>query len=59
MNSKYQGMTVNERLYESGQFDEFDNAIKKGDKEKVTEILMKVELNENSILPILKSLGLK
>jgi iron uptake system EfeUOB component EfeO/EfeM len=55
---KYQGMTVNERLYVSGLMDAFDKAVKEKDIIKVKSILEDVELNEESIKPILKALGL-
>jgi len=55
---KYQGMTVNERLYVSGLMDAFDKAVKEKDIPKVKSILENVELNEESIKPILKALGL-
>ena len=55
---KYQGMTVNERLYVSGLMDAFDKAVKVKDIQKVRSILENVELNEVSIKPILKDLGL-
>jgi len=55
---KYQGMTVNERLYVSGLMDAFDKAVKVKDIQKVNSILENVELNEVSIKPILKDLGL-
>lgn len=55
---KYQGMTVNERLYVSGLMDEFDKAVKEKNTQKVKSILENVELNEESIMPILKELGL-
>ena len=58
MESKYFGMTVNERLFVSGLIDDFDNAVKENNSKKVIEILMKIELNELSINPILESLGL-
>ncbi|MCH4897198.1 hypothetical protein E0494_10930 [Marinilabiliaceae bacterium JC040] len=56
---KYKGMTVNERLYVSGLMDEYDKAVEIRDIKKVTEILKKVKLEEVSIDPILKRLGLK
>jgi hypothetical protein len=51
-------MTVNERLYESGLFNEFDRAIKQKDIDKAISILQQVELTEPSITPILERLGL-
>jgi hypothetical protein len=56
---KYKGMTVNERLYVSGYMDEFDKAVKEKDFQKVKLILEAVELNEESIKPILEQLSLK
>jgi len=59
MDSNYIGMTVNERLYISGLMDEFDQAVKKDDIEKVVSILKKVEIKKKSaIQAILKQLGL-
>lgn len=58
MENKYAGMTVNERLYVSGLMDDFDDAVKKKDIEKVRTILEKVELTEDSIKPILENLKL-
>ncbi len=52
-------MTVNERLYASGLMDDFDKAIKNKDVEKAKSILIKTELDEASIKPILESLNLK
>ncbi|MFC4701519.1 hypothetical protein ACFO4O_15260 [Glaciecola siphonariae] len=59
MDRKYAGMTVNERLYVAGLFDQFDRAVSDKDRDKVREILIKVELDDNSIIPILKELGLE
>ncbi|HEY8962520.1 MAG TPA: hypothetical protein VIM57_09970 [Luteolibacter sp.] len=58
MENKYAGMTVNERLYVSGLMDEFDEAVKKKDVDKVRSILEQVELTEESIKPILEKLDL-
>lgn len=58
MENKYTGMTVNERLYASGLMREFDEAVENKDAEKVRTILEKVELNEESIKPILEELEL-
>ena len=59
MESKYLGMTVNERLYASGLFDEYDKAVEERRLEDVIRILKEVELNEESIEPILEQLNLK
>jgi hypothetical protein len=56
---KYPGMTVNERLYASGNLLDFERAVKKRDVEKVVEILKHLELENISIELILKQLGLK
>ena len=58
MESKYAGMTVNERLYVSGLIDEFDEAVKSKSTEKIRAILEKVDLKEESIKQILESLEL-
>lgn len=58
MENKFSGMTVNERLYVSGLMDEFDKAVEEGDVDRVRSILTRVELNEESIEPILEQLGL-
>lgn len=52
-------MTVNERLYVSGLIDEFDEAVRNKDIKKLEFILKTVELNEESVVPVLESLGLK
>ena len=59
MDRKYAGMTVNERLYVAGLFDQFDKAVTDKDRDKVRAILIKVELDDNSIIPILEELGLE
>lgn len=51
-------MTVNERLYVSGLMDAFDIAVMEKDEIKVISILKKVDLNIDSIIPILKDLNL-
>jgi hypothetical protein len=58
MENKYAGMTVNERLYVSGMIDEFDKAVDERSTDEVIRILTKVELNDESIKPILEHLGL-
>ena len=57
--SKYEGMTVNERLYVSGNLPKFEKAVKERNIEKVIEILMTVELKNTSLEPILRQVGLK
>ncbi len=59
MDNKYKGMTVNERLYISGSLDEFDQAVKEKNIEKLILILKRVELTDSAIDPILKQLSLK
>ncbi|MFD2187702.1 hypothetical protein [Aquimarina celericrescens] len=51
-------MTVNERLYVSGLMDDYEKAVSDKNIDKIKSILKQVELNESSIAPILKSLGL-
>lgn len=58
MSAKYVGMTVNERLYISGQLDNFDIAVKEKDINKLTTILRNVELTDPSINAILENLNL-
>ena len=58
MDSKYAGMTVNERLYISGLLNEFDAAVQKKNLEQVRAILGKVELTESNIIEILENAGL-
>ena len=47
------GMTVNERLFNSGLMDEFDR-VKRKDKVKARKILQALEVDEPSIDKILK-----
>lgn len=59
MDSKYAGMTVNERLYVSGLMNKFDKAVKEKNVDKVISILHEVELTDEKLInPILKQLGL-
>ena len=55
----YAGMTVNERLFESGNLDKFDEAVNDKDKEAVIRILKEVDVSDSNILPILKHFGLE
>ncbi len=57
MDNKYAGMTVNERLYASGLMDEFDKAVGEKNTAEVVRILHMVELGEESIKPIFRTLG--
>ena len=54
MENKYGGMTVNERLYVSGLLDKFDKAVKERNVIEITNVLKSLELNDESINPILK-----
>ncbi len=47
MNNNYSGMTVNERLFSANLLSAFDTAAKNRDREKMVEILLKVELTES------------
>jgi hypothetical protein len=58
MDTKYGGMTVNERLYVSGLLNDFDIAVKEKNVDKVISILQKVELTKGNIDPILEEHGL-
>ncbi|WP_169447814.1 hypothetical protein [Prevotella denticola] len=58
MIKKYDGTTVNERLFVAKKIDEFDQAVNERDRRKVISILQSVELTESSIYSILSSLGL-
>lgn len=57
--SKYGGMTVNERLFVSGLLDSFDSAIANKDVDRVIKILKEVELTEENINAILKHYNLR
>ena len=58
MENKYAGMTVNERLWVAGLSGKFEAAVVQKNIVKIIFILFRVELNEESIIPILKSLDL-
>jgi hypothetical protein len=55
----YSGMTVNERLYRSGLYIPFDDAVERKDLARVAEILRSVDVDEASIALTLKQLSLK
>lgn len=46
--SEYSAMTVNERLFVSGLMGEWDRAVQREDREKLTELLGKVELADQA-----------
>ncbi len=48
------GMTVNERLHHTGQFDAFDSAVKTNDIETLRRVLKKCFLDNNNIDAIIK-----
>jgi hypothetical protein len=54
--AKFDGMTVNERLYVSGLIYQFDLAVKNNELDKLKNILSEVELDESSIEEIIKTL---
>lgn len=58
MDNKYAGMTVNERLYDSGLIDQFDKAVEEKDRDEAIRILKEVELTDENIEPILEQSGL-
>jgi hypothetical protein len=47
---KYDGMTINERLLVSGKIQDFDKAIKLKDKILLRNILIEIEINDNSLI---------
>ncbi len=51
-----QGMTTNERLYETGLIGSFDDALAKNDREEITSILKSVFIDDSSIQLILNGL---
>ncbi|MEE1943830.1 hypothetical protein VRU48_01845 [Pedobacter sp. KR3-3] len=57
-NKKYIGMTVNERLCVAKLYDKFYKAVEEKNVEEAVSMLKKVELTEESIDPILESVGL-
>lgn len=46
--SKFDGMTVNERLFEAGIISKWDDAVTKGDRSRMIELLNKVGLKDQS-----------
>jgi hypothetical protein len=59
MSNKYEGMTVNERLYVSGLIDNFDKYAKMKDRISLIKVLNMVEItDEVSIDAILESVNI-
>jgi hypothetical protein len=56
---EYSGMTVNERIYVSGNDKKFDTAVKNKDKKEVIKILTEVQLSDENIIVLLKHIGLE
>jgi len=46
--SSFKGMTVNERLYEIGALDEFDQAVRLRNRAGLIEILARVDLGDEA-----------
>ena len=44
---KYDAMTVNERLFVAGPFDDYDRALAENDEAAFTEVLAKVDLRRD------------
>lgn len=44
--SRYAGMTVNERLFDAGLLEAFDNAARARDRAEVIRLLAKVEVDD-------------
>lgn len=57
--SRFSGMTVNERLNLGDLINDFDYCLKQKDIEGIKSIQKKVELNENSILEIIENLKIE
>ena len=58
-NKEYIGMTVNERLYLSGNWDKFDEAIKLNDLETLKDIIVEIELPLEYLETVIKHYNLK
>ena len=54
---KYGGMTVNERLWVSGLYDEFYASVDRKDNARVVDILKSVELDDETIQMNLEFFG--
>lgn len=51
----YSGMTVNERLFISGQLFEFETALRSNNEEKAKDILRSLSVSEKDVVQIIKS----
>ena len=59
MSEKYNGMTVNERLYLGGFMNQFDEFVRTKNVDGIKSILAKVEItDESSVRSIIEGLGL-
>ena len=59
MAEKYNGMTVNERLYLSGLMDKFDEFVRTENVDGLKEILEKIEItDETAVRSIIEGVGL-
>lgn len=48
------GMTINERLYASGLFDDFDEAVAQGNVPELEHILRSIYLDPESVQAVIK-----
>ncbi|HVT37842.1 MAG TPA: hypothetical protein VHE78_02240 [Gemmatimonadaceae bacterium] len=55
MDSRYAGMTTNERLFEAGLLDAFDRAARARDREEMTRLLKATELPSSEAARIVES----
>ena len=46
--SKYTGMTVNERFFDAGLLDDFDDAARRDDRTRMIELLTVVDLGDEA-----------
>lgn len=46
----YDGMTINERLFEAKLLEQFDDAVRQRNKEKMIEILKSVDLTDTDAM---------
>ena len=53
-NSKFEGLTVNERLFKANCLNQFDKAVESKNRKLIIDILKSVDLDEESIEDILE-----